>query len=84
MTTLQGKGTPGYIAPPRVKDSPRKDPPLWASCLVGAFAGLVFAAWLLLAHIEYVNRTAMELYCWDFSGGDLSVDRECNRVLAYE
>lgn len=62
----------------------RKEWPLWASCLIGAGLAIIFAAFLLIAHLEYVEMTTKQVFCWDFSEGVLWIDQACNEALAYE
>lgn len=73
---------PGTIRGPKV--SPSKERPLWGSCLVGALAAIVILAWMLAAHLEYVEMSTKQVFCWDFAAGEKWIEVECMKALAYD
>lgn len=52
--------------------------------LVGTLTAFVILAWMLAAHLEYVELTTKQVFCWDFAAGEKWIETECNKALAYD
>lgn len=83
---------PGHIAPPRVRLSREKES-LVPAMLWGALAALVIGAWMLAAHLEYVELQVQKGAGWDNETICMNLDEftngaefrdYCRGVLAYE